>query len=205
MRPPNEGSDHRASRAPADLLGRLRARFRDYATRYPEDEPTVDRFLALLSHGEPAFHRDHTPGHFTASALVLDRELTRVLLTHHRKLDIWIQLGGHADGQADLLSAARREAQEESGIEKIDVAHPAIIDLDIHPIPPHGSESGHDHFDVRYAFYADPTAPLIVSDESHDLAWVAIERLSDFSAERSLHRAVARALGTVTQLADGPA
>lgn len=186
-------------------LERLGRAFRDYGTRYPEDAHTVDRFLTLLSHGEPAFHRDHMPGHFTASALVLDRELTRVLLTHHRKLDIWIQLGGHADGQADLQSAALREAEEESGIERIDVAYPAIVDLDIHPIPPHGSESGHDHFDVRYAFYADPAAPLIVSDESHDLAWVAIDRLSDFSDEYSLHRAVARALGAVTQLADGSA
>jgi 8-oxo-dGTP pyrophosphatase MutT (NUDIX family) len=128
-----------------------------------------------------------------------------VLVTHHRKLDIWIQLGGHADGQADLLSAALREAKEESGIEQIDVAHDAIIDLDIHPIPPHGNEPGHDHFDVRYAFFANPASPLVVSDESHDLAWVAIEGLSDFSDEKSLHRAVARALRTVTQLADGPA
>ncbi|HKJ86343.1 MAG TPA: NUDIX hydrolase [Spirochaetia bacterium] len=204
MTQPTEGPPHHESRAPVDPLEALRAAFCDYRIRYPEDERTVTRFLALLSHGEPAFHRDHMPGHFTASALVLDRELTRVLLTHHRKLDIWIQLGGHADGQADLLSAALREAREESGIERIDVAHPAIVDLDIHPIPPHGRESGHDHFDVRYAFYADPTAPLIVSDESHDLAWVAIERLSDFSDEESLHRAVERALKTVTQLADGP-
>ncbi|MFW6288591.1 MAG: NUDIX hydrolase, partial [Spirochaetota bacterium] len=176
--------------------------FRDYRARHPEDAHTADRFLTLLSHGEPAFHRDHMPGHFTASALVLDRELTRILLTHHRKLDIWIQLGGHADGQADLQSAALREAEEESGIEKIDVAHQAIVDLDIHPIPPHGNEPEHDHFDVRYAFYADPAAPLIVSDESHDLAWVTIERLTDFSDEESLHRAVARALRTLARPAD---
>lgn len=172
----------------------LRTALEEYLQRYPDERSTVERVLGLLSAGEPAFHRDHLPGHFTASALVFSRDLSRLVLTHHRKLDIWIQLGGHADGEADLPTAARREAVEESGIEQITAAHDRIVDVDIHPIPAHGREGAHEHYDIRYAFVADHEAPLIVSDESHDLAWVTVEQLAEFSEEESLHRAVRKAL-----------
>ena len=174
-------------------LDRLHAAFLDYRHRHPDEAATVSRFLSLLAGGAEAFHRTHHPGHFTASSLVLSYSLDRVLLTHHRKLDIWIQLGGHADGDANLLRAAEREAIEESGLDSVEVGRRAIVDIDIHPIPAHGAEPGHDHYDVRYAFRADPAAPLVVSDESHDLAWVHLSRLGDFSTEVSLHRAVAKA------------
>ena len=172
----------------------LDAALRRYAAEHPDEQATVGRFLELLAQGASAFHRDHLPGHFTASALVLDRDFTRVLLTHHRKLNIWIQLGGHADGDLDLPRAAQREAVEESGLADVVLAGPSIVDVDIHRIPPHGREPGHDHYDVRYAFLADPGERLVVSDESHDLAWVPVERLGEYSREVSLHRAVRKAL-----------
>ena len=175
----------------------LREAFERYRDRHPGESETVDRFVELLEYGEPAFHRDHPGGHFTASALVLDRSARFVLLTHHRKLDIWIQLGGHADGQADLLTAALREAEEESGVTSIEPVHAEIVDIDIHPIPAHGHEPPHEHYDVRYAFFADPGDRLVVSDESHDLAWVHIDDLDRYSTERSLRRAVEKAVAWV--------
>lgn len=189
---------------PESSLHFLREQLESYRSTHPGEAATVDRLLMLLRDGEPAFHRDHLPGHFTASAIVLSQALDRVLLTHHRKLDIWIQLGGHTDGDTDLLRAARREAYEESGLEQIGVGLPRIVDIDIHGIPAHGSEPAHAHYDVRFAFLADPAAPLVVSDESHDLAWVAVSNLAAYSAERSLHRAVEKAVrmlgGSVTPL-----
>ena len=172
---------------------RLRRELEAYLERYPREAVLVRRFLNLLSAREPAFTREHLPGHFTASALVFDERISRILLTHHRKLDIWIQLGGHTDGEADLARAAEREASEESGLALVRLADPRIVDVDIHQIPPHGPEPAHEHYDVRYAFIADPSAPLVVSDESHDLAWVALDRLAAFSDEESLHRAVDKA------------
>lgn len=171
---------------------------RDYAVDYPDEAATVERFLGLLADGEPAFHRTHPGGHFTASALVFGDAGASVLLTHHRKLDIWVQLGGHADGQADLPAAALREAQEESGIAEIALVSPRIVDLDIHAIPAHGAEPAHDHFDVRYAFTTRTDLALTVSEESHDLAWVAVSRLEQFSREESLHRAVRKGVRVVT-------
>lgn len=165
-----------------------------YERRHPDEPGTVARFRELLAVGQPAFVRDHPGGHFTASALVFDPSGSLVVLTHHRKLDIWIQLGGHADGDADLAAVARREAEEESGLDRLRLALPRIVDLDIHPIPAYGAEAAHEHFDVRFAFFADGSRSLTVSDESHDLAWVAVNRLREYSDEESLHRAVCRAL-----------
>ncbi len=165
-----------------------------YVERHPEDAATVGRFRELLDEGRRAFVREHHGGHFTASALVFAPELGSIVLTHHRKLDIWIQLGGHADGEADLATAARREAEEEAGLSGLRLASPEIVDIDIHPIPAHGAEPAHEHYDVRFAFVAAGGRDLFVSDESHDLAWVAVGRIGDYSEEASLHRAVTRAL-----------
>ncbi len=197
------GVYHEPSRRYIAQVKQLLAQLRDFASRHPEEVPLVDRFVALASDGRDALVRTHRPGHFTASAVVLSPDSERVLLTHHRKLDIWIQLGGHADGNADLLDAALREASEESGLSEIELASPRIADLDIHGIPEHGSESAHDHYDVRFAFTADPGQKLVVSDESHDLAWVMIDALAMYSSERSLHRAIERARALVAPRAAG--
>ena len=75
----------------------------DYGRRYPEEGPTVDRFVTLVRDGQRSFERDHwRPGHVTSSAWVLNPAEDRVLLTHHKKLGIWVQLGGHCDGTTDV-------------------------------------------------------------------------------------------------------
>ena len=182
------------SRHESSCIDAFRQALERYASDHPDESAIVVRFQRLLADGRPAFDRGHLPGHFTASALVFDRRCERVLLTHHRKLDIWIQLGGHADGDARLHLVAHREAVEESGLIGIAPAADRIVDIDIHTIPSHGSEPRHEHYDVRYAFVANPPHPLVVSDESHDLAWVSVDRLREVSGEVSLHRAVTRGL-----------
>src|SRR5258708_920691 len=79
----------------------------------------IKELLNLEKHGERVFYRDFFPGHFTGSALIVDTALERILLTYHRKLDKWLQLGGHADGESRIWQVALREAQEESGIKEI--------------------------------------------------------------------------------------
>lgn len=99
-------------------------------------------------------------------------------MTHHRKLDRWLQLGGHADGDRDLPAVALREAEEESGLSDLRVL-PEVFDLDRHWIPERGDVPGHWHYDVRYVVRCDGTEDFVVSDESHDLAWRAIAGLLD--------------------------
>jgi 8-oxo-dGTP pyrophosphatase MutT (NUDIX family) len=149
----------------------------------------AERILALLAdHAQPFGRAPVPPGHITASAWIVDASRTRTLLTHHRKLDRWLQLGGHADGDADVRRVAMREAREESGLASLRFLSPAIYDLDVHEIPARGSDLAHEHFDVRFALEADADEPLVVSDESHALAWVEIADLASYGADESVLR-----------------
>ena len=132
--------------------------------------------------------RTHPPGHFTGSAWLVGADGTRVLLTHHRKLGRWLQLGGHADGDADLARVALREAEEESGLAGLRVEG-GIFDLDCHAIPARGSDPAHLHWDVRYVVRAGADECYAVSAESLDLAWRPIAAIAaDANADASLRR-----------------
>ncbi len=152
----------------------------------------VDRFVALLDDRENPFVRERLTGHFTASAWLVSRDGGRVLLTHHRKLGRWLQLGGHADGDRDLARAALKEAQEESGLPALSV-QTAIFDLDRHWIPGHKNVPAHWHYDARFVVRAGEYEDFVVSDESHDLAWRGIsELLRDAQADPSVRRMAAK-------------
>lgn len=133
-------------------------------------------------------------GHLTGSAWIVDPTRTRTLLTHHRKLDKWLQPGGHADGEADLLGVARREAREECGVNVRPVAT-TVFDIDRHEIPARGDVPAHYHYDFRFMLEADPAEPLVVTEESHDLAWVDIAKVPALNPEESMARMVRKTIG----------
>ena len=160
----------------------------DYASRYPEEASTVDRFTQFVHTHPDCFERSLPIGHVTGSAWVVNPAGSHVLLTHHRKLDAWFQLGGHADGDANVHRVAQREAEEESGLEQIEAISSAIFDIDIHPIPARGSEAAHYHYDVRYTFRAVGSDRVTISHESNALAWFDIHTLPACLEEASLHR-----------------
>lgn len=138
------------------------------------------------------FLRSNLEGHFTGSAWLVSADGQRVLLTHHRKLDRWLQLGGHADGDADLSRVALREAEEESGLRDLSVES-EIFDLDRHWIPEHNEVPGHWHYDVRFVVRAKGSEDFIVSEESHALAWREIAGIAtDSEADESLRRMALR-------------
>ncbi|MGE0622374.1 MAG: NUDIX hydrolase [Pseudomonadales bacterium] len=158
----------------------------DYARRYPDEMAVAERFRTFVCEHERCFERDCWAGHITGSAWLVNRTGSHVLLTHHRKLGRWLQLGGHSDGEADTLVAAKREAEEESGL-VVDVLEPAIFDLDVHEIPARKSDPAHHHYDVRFLFVAKSDA-FRVSAESLDLSWVRIDELTAHSREESVLR-----------------
>jgi 8-oxo-dGTP pyrophosphatase MutT (NUDIX family) len=141
--------------------------------------------------------RTCVPGHLTGSAWIVDALRSRVLLTHHRKLDKWLQPGGHADGDPDLLAVALREAREETGLTQLQLVASAVFDVDRHWIPPRGDTPGHWHHDLRFLIEADPAEPLVISDESHDLAWVELTQVAALNSEESMLRMVRKTLGYV--------
>jgi 8-oxo-dGTP pyrophosphatase MutT (NUDIX family) len=125
----------------------------------------------------------------TGSVWLLSPDRRSVLLTHHRKLDRWLQLGGHADGEPDPFRVAVREAREESGLERFTSPASALpLDVDVHLIPAHGAEPAHLHHDVRYLLVADPGQDARASAESRALRWVERERLHELVREESMLR-----------------
>ncbi len=159
-----------------------------YARTWPDERELTAVFRALLDDAHDPFVRDRVAGHYTASAWLVDAAGERLLMTHHRKLDRWLQLGGHADGDRDLATVALREAEEESGLIDL-VVSPEIFDLDRHWIPERGDVPGHWHYDVRYVVRATSSEDFAVSDESHALAWRDIAGLlEDPSIDPSIAR-----------------
>ena len=158
-----------------------------YRARYPE-EADAARLRRFIETQPRCFERDcFDDGHVTGSAWVVDSGGSRVLLTHHRKLGKWLQLGGHSDGDPDTLAVALREAQEESGLRVRPISE-AVLDVDIHTIPASKGEPAHLHYDVRFAFRAASSGRLRVGPESIDLAWIDIEDLSRLTDEESMLR-----------------
>ena len=183
-----------AAIAPESEIAALHHELRDYALRWPGEAAVVDLFGGLLDEAgvEDPFTRRRLTGHFTASSWLVDRSGERVLLTHHRKLDRWLQLGGHADGDRDLARVALKEAEEESGLTGLTVER-EIFDLDRHWIPERGDVPGHWHYDVRYVVHAGESEAFVVSDESHALAWREIAAIAgDAHADESMRRMAAK-------------
>ncbi|MET0330120.1 MAG: NUDIX hydrolase [Dyella sp.] len=169
---------------------------RAYARLYPAHQPLAEQFLDVAVTVPHAFERAQGAGHFSGSAWLVSADGRRVLLTHHRKLDRWLQLGGHADGDRDLAAVALREAQEESGLGQLHL-EPGIFDLDQHLIPARGDEPAHWHYDVRYVVRAHGSEAFAINEESLALAWRSIEAIaadprSDESLQRMARRWLAR-------------
>ena len=167
-----------------------------YRAHHPDEAATTDRFLAFVRGHRRCFHRDCLPGHVTASAWLVDPTGSRALLTHHRKLNRWLQPGGHCDGDPDTLATALREAAEESGL-AVEACSDVPLDIDIHAIPARkagparAAEPAHFHYDLRYALRAKSDA-FRVGVESHALAWVGFSDLADYTLDASIARMLAK-------------
>ena len=154
----------------------------------PDEEPHRRKMIDLLENAPDCFQRSAFPAHFTGSALVVSADGSRALLHHHRKLDRWLQFGGHCDGDEDVLRVAQKEALEESGIEGLIVASARPFDLDIHAIPPFHDEPAHFHYDVRYVFIAPENAASTLSGESHELRWFTAAEMKELPLDPGLER-----------------
>jgi len=158
---------------------------------HPEDaaeqeyKKTILQFLATYP---DAFERSLELGHITASCWLVNKDNTKALLTHHRKLNKWFQLGGHCDGNRNALAVALLEAQEESGINAIEPVMNDIFDIDVHAIPENKKDKAHYHYDIRFLLQVVSDEESVVGAESYDLAWISKERSALPTDERSVIR-----------------
>jgi 8-oxo-dGTP pyrophosphatase MutT (NUDIX family) len=175
-------------------LARSLSVHRPVDAREAADLLEIVQFVAR--HPDP-FDRRIPEGHLTGSALVVSRDGRRVLLLHHRKLQRWLQPGGHADpGEATGEAVALREAREETGITGLTL-HPTAprpLDVDLHQIPARGHEPAHLHLDLRYLVLAPVGARLKPSAaESEDLRWFGWSELGGLELDPGLRRALGKA------------
>ncbi|SMD38402.1 NUDIX domain-containing protein [Reichenbachiella faecimaris] len=157
----------------------LRTAIREYVTPFEEEERYKGRFLDLLFF-DNCFERSLQSGHITASAWVLTPDYKQVALLHHKKLDRWLQPGGHADGDEQVQRVALKELEEETGITDVFLIGDSFFDIDIHTIPARKEVPEHEHFDIRFAFVANVPDQLKKNEESNEVAWIAIDKLEHF-------------------------
>jgi 8-oxo-dGTP pyrophosphatase MutT (NUDIX family) len=143
----------------------------------PEQELLRVELLAHCAQHPDAMSKQGPPAHLTASALVLNRSLDKVLLTLHAKAGLWLQFGGHFEPvDASVLAASTREAREESGIADLEL-HPQLAHLDRHTLLASGFGRCSEHLDLRYVGVTDDEDGYAVSDESLDVAWWPVDAL----------------------------
>lgn len=131
-----------------------------------------ENIISFVRTQSECFERSLTIGHITASAWLVNREKTHALLMHHTKLNLWIQLGGHCDGDSDVLAVALKEAQEESGVLAIQPLSSNIFDVDVHVIPATSREASHYHYDIRFLLGITSNETIRHNKESKELRWI---------------------------------
>lgn len=153
-----------------------------------QEERDRDRILEWLSRYENAFSRDNEWGHMTASAWVVNRERTKVLMVYHNIYHSWSWLGGHADGETDLLAVALREVQEESGVSRVRPVSEEIFSVEILTVDGHEKKGRyvpcHLHLNVTYLLEADELETTTVKeDENSGVGWFSPEEALAASTE----------------------
>lgn len=162
----------------------------NYRCNTEEESAKLKNFISFVEKSPDCFHRSNLEGHITASALLFSPDKKSVLLTHHKKIGQWLQLGGHADGMIDPFEVALKEAKEESGINEIYAESKTIFDFDIHFIEKHKNDPAHYHYDLRYIMHSR-SFDFIVSEESNTLEWVLVKKILESDLyEPSLKRMI---------------
>ena len=180
-----------------------------------EEESALQKTREFVREFDRCFDRTFTQGHITGAAIVMNPTLDQTLLTLHAKLGLWLQLGGHSDGDPLTPSVAMREAVEESGLEELSflsyekvfgpgITSPLILDLDVHTIPARKTEPEHLHYDVRYLIIARAPEKIALSSESTALAWHPTGKVVELGCGRSLLRPLDKVRYVRRKLGFGP-
>jgi 8-oxo-dGTP pyrophosphatase MutT (NUDIX family) len=160
---------------------------------YPENKAEIKfkkRMLNLIETEQMAFFRESLKAHFTGSAFIINNEKTKALFVKHGKLNLWLQPGGHCDGETDVAAVALKESFEETGLKDLTIDNSKIFDLDIHTIPERKGVPEHQHFDVRFLIIANEKEEPKISDESIDIQWVRLYEVGVYNKDESIMRMV---------------
>lgn len=159
-----------------------------YVPYNEQEEKDREHILAFLKANDDAFLRENRTAHMTASAWIVNRDRTRVLMCYHKIYDSWSWTGGHADGDTDLLRVALKEAGEETGITRVRPVSEEIYSLEVLTVDGHEKRgeyvSGHLHMNVTYLLEADDTEELSACEEENSgVRWFSLDEALRASTE----------------------
>lgn len=156
------------------------------------EKSMTQQVIDFVNSTPDCFDNRHPIGHVTASAWIIDIQEQMTGLVHHRKLNKWLQTGGHSDGSSDTPQEALREAQEEFGIEGLELHSEDIYDIDVHPVPADKKRGldNHLHYDIRFLITGNSSIEPVVSDESHEAKWVPVSKVHELNSEEGIIRMV---------------
>ena len=162
-------------------MQKLISQLEKYTPFNEQEERDKNTILNLLKTQPDIFERSNLIAHMTASAWVVNKDRSKILLAYHNIYDSWAWLGGHADGEEDLLAVALREANEESGVEAVPVS-PEIFSLEILHVAPHVKRGkfvcAHLHLNATYLLEADDRAPIRCKpDENSAVRWLDVDEV----------------------------
>lgn len=159
-----------------------------YHSDFLEENIYKEQIINFIKNNHNCFDRELSIGHITGSSWLLNKDNSKALLMHHRKLNKWLQLGGHADGDSDVLQVAIKEAQEESGVNCIIPVDENIFDIDVHLIPGNDKEEEHFHYDIRFLLRINSDEKINPNFESKEMRWFSVDELVQMMQEKSILR-----------------
>ncbi len=164
----------------------------NYKTSYMEEAAMAEQSRRFILQHENCFDRNLMPGHVSGSAWVVNAARTHVVMMHHRKLNMWLQPGGHADNDSDIEQVVLKETAEETGVDlaQVKLLSNEIFDVDVHTVHASQHDPRHKHFDIRFLVEIDDTIALPGNDESHQIGWIPLELVPRFNNARSIYRLV---------------
>lgn len=173
----------------------LLAMLERHETPFEEELKFRSDIFDFIKNNRNCWQRSNLAGHLTGSAWVLSPDGQSVLLIHHKKLDRWLQPGGHVDeADGSLADTAMREVVEECGLSDLTLDSPVIFDVDVHEIPARGHEPTHFHYDLRFAFRAASMEFDANFLEVKNIRWVPLAELVAEGTEQSIRRMALKSL-----------
>ena len=172
-------------------MEKLYRRLESYIPNNRQEAADRASMLAFMERNPDCLLRSNTAAHFAATAWVVNRQRTKVLMVYHNIYNSWAWSGGHADGESDLMAVARKEIAEETGLQEITPLLDGIFAINVLTVERHIKKgqhiSSHLHMDVEYLFEADDSLPLKVKeDENSAVGWIEISRINEFVTEEKM-------------------
>lgn len=157
------------------------------------ERESLDREVMLdyISNTEDILTRENKIAHMTTSAWIVNKERTKVLMIYHNIYDSWAWVGGHADGDDDLIHVAKKEIEEETGIKNVKLLLDGIYGLNVITVDNHIKRgkvvNSHLHFDIEFLFEADENEMIrIKEDENSGVKWINLDEVEKYSSEEKM-------------------